>query len=299
MANKSQSGITDWTNEPETLYFQNGWKTTKKGKKKPQYDIYDPPKGPDATEPGNMGPGGSGTGNQYGTNSYTTGPKPESTGISSTNRSDFGSQIGSDVMNADPNSLAGSIADTQLSIIAADPYAITNSYMMNQGLQSGSQMAGLASNLYNPIAKSYGIMGSEGFSSDAEAINFGEDLLNQFMTGAGQSLNGLQMAETAMVAIADLARDKSGLSNPGVNNVLAGIAAQTNPSEQLNSILGVMEGILKGTMPADSATALLTQMEFIGNEFIAGKAFDMNPLESEKAGKSLINHLLSWMQAKF
>lgn len=287
---------TDWKNEPETLYFESGTKKNKKGKKKPQYEIYEPPAAPESTAPGSMGPGGAGTGNDYGSN-YTPGKKPTSTGISSTANSNYDTSIGSSTLNAPRGSLASGIADSQLNMVAANPYEISNQYMMNQGLQSQSAIAGLASNLYNPLDKAVGIMGDKGFSSDIDAINFGEDLLDQFMTGGGQQLNGMQMVETALVAFAEAARNPLG-GGGGVGGKLSAIALDPNPTSQLDSMLGVIEGILVGTMPEDSANALLGQMQRVGQAFLSGMARDMNPMESEKAGKNMANALLNWLQAK-
>lgn len=297
---------TNWKDQPETqLFTLDGYKTTKKGKKKPIYNLYDPAdpnvsvqgvKAPTSTAPGNMAPSpGLGSGSLY--DSTPKGVRPQSSGISSTFDTNYGSGINAYTGRAPGGSLASNVADSQLTLIGSDPYQITNAYMMNRGLQSDSDIAALASNLYNPVAKSLGIMGGQGFSSDVDAINFGQQLLDQFTSGSGEQLNGLKMVETALVAIADAKRNP--LGSEGMPSQLAAIAAQANPSDQLESILGVMEGILMGTMPEMSAKALLTQMRAAGQAFISGKIFDTDPVGSEKAGKNLANQLLSWFQAKF
>lgn len=304
---------TDWTNQPETdLFSIIGTKKGKHGKKKNK-NIYSP-YSPGATKdtglsvamPSASGPGIAGSTKSKGMyappasgvgSGRSTGPGGQSISSDLTSPGRYSQGVSSVTRNAPTGSLAGGIGDMAVHSVGSDPYSTVNQYYIGKGMNSDSNTAQLALSLYNPQDKAYGIMGGQGFSSDIDAINFGEQLLNQFSTGTGQQLNGIEMVKTALSALAQEFKNPG--QGKGVGNMLTMIALEPDPASQINSIMGILQGILQGTMPDDSMKALMAQMQRAASGFASRWQRSRDIGGMEKSGQNIASDMLQWLDGAF
>jgi hypothetical protein len=312
MANKSQSGITDWTNEPETLYFQSGTKKKKSGKKIPQYEIYDPGKGPtnapESTAPGSMtsgngsGPGGGVGGTSAGSGSTNPGGYDPTANVSPTKTTTVGgyqSDVQLQEANAAKGTLAASFGNAALPGMGDDPYSVFNEYFQQKGLPGDSNAMARSLQLWDPTQKMYGMMGTKGFSSDIEAVNFGQALLDQMSVGHGSQLDGISMVKVAMSALAEEFKHPGMGKGGAPTNKLGLIASDPDPRSQLNSIKGIIEGILSGTMPDDSVAGFMDQIMRAASAFVSSYNREGDISKTNNGNNNIAMAIMKFLDSAF
>lgn len=189
--------------------------------------------------------------------------------------------------------LAGTIGNLALPGVAADPYSIVNQYYQSRfggGLGSDSNTAQLAYQYWNPAQKMLGILGTD-FSSDVGAINFGQQLLDRLSVGHGTQLDPIKMVQTVLQGIASESKKPGGT----IGSTLSAIAHDPDPVSQLNSIMGVLQGVIEGTMPPDAAKAFLDQLSRAASRFASEWQRAGDPAAMEKSGQNIANAMLRWL----
>lgn len=297
---------TDWKNEPETQYFTiTGTKKKKNGKgTRPIYSPADaplgsaageapgtavqPPRGPATTRPGNeTNPGGVSLGD------------PAAAGTRN-----YGSVISDEV--ATGNLYGGiKLGNQALAGVANDPTGFSQAdtlFTQKYGLPTDSNTAAFAASEWNPTEKRYGFNTEIG--SNLDMINFGANLMDSMVQAGGgfnSQLDPMSMLKNVLENVGKAANAKPGesLGDLGPGNQLTLIAQNPDPVGQLKSLMGIVEGVISGTMPDDSASALMTQLQRAGMAFISrwrgtgmGDSIDM-----EKRGDNLFRALTQYMSS--
>ncbi len=310
---------TDWINQPEVdLFVKTG---SKKGKKKKGggrrsrdvFSSYDPPdpalsvSGGTVSGPGIAGATKSkkmGSGNDMYTppSSMTSGGPSTGLGTGTVdnapvNPAKYDAAVGAVTNKAYPGSLASTIGDQSQLPVSNDPFSLINHYYMSQGMDANSNMSRLAFDMWNPMDKQFGIMGGQGMGNPSDMINFGASLVERFSSGHGESLNGVEMVKTALRAL-DQAFKNPGASGP-IGNTLTLIANDPDPASQTRSILGILQGILSGTMPGDSAAAFYDQLKDQAERSAYAYHKSGNPMGEERGGKNIASAMLQWLEGAF
>jgi hypothetical protein len=281
----------------ETRFFQTtGESKKKKGKRKKTWGVepWAPPESsaaaPIPSAPSSS-PIGSGS-NRPGTGPVTARPTPPGTGTTN-----YSQGINNTVLQAPSGSLAASIGNPAMHSVAMDPYSQVNQFYSQQGLGSDSNSAQLAYQLWNPAEKRYGILGGEGISTDIDAINFGEQLLQSVAMGKGGQLDPMKMLKNVLAGLSQEAGRKEGAAITSVGNKLTDIVHDPDPASQLNSLMGVIQGVLKGTMPDDSMTSLINQISRAASSFISRwqTSSGKEMMNMEKSGDNMFRALTNFL----
>lgn len=208
-----------------------------------------------------------------------------------TNPTTYANEVNQDMLWAPSGSLAASMGSTYgLAEAAGSPGALIDEYYrQHYGLGPMSATGQLAQQYLDPMAKSLGILGGKP-TTNIDMVNFGEQLLQQATAGHGGQLSPMAMIQTILQSLS-----KAGMPKEGqLPSIFDAIATDPNPTNAINDLVGILEGALQGTMPADSLDAFLNYVLRIGMSF----ASDMRRMSgdqragAEASGRSLANHLM-------
>jgi len=199
--------------------------------------------------------------------------------------------IGSYVSDYFENPMAGSM-------VAGDPYAQSNILMQQQyGLPYGSNAAGIYADYLNPQDKWAGL-GIEQPGNNSDWIALGEQLMGQASNGpgGGTQLNPKVMigniVQTVLAETQAQAKggEGSGGSQDPMYNPLRALVNQ-DPMTALNSFASIVEGALKGTMPAEQLSGYVAWLKQVGGQFAMEWLHgDIRQMASQ--GENFITHLV-------